>query len=331
MTGVQVDDLSVEYRRGPERIRPIDALTLTVGPGRLAMLLGPSGSGKTTLLSCLAGILTPTSGTITVFGKNVTAMVPDDLVDYRRNGVGIVFQGFNLVPSLTAAENVAVPLWAVGMPRKRAAARARELLADLDMTDQADQRPGQLSGGQQQRVAIARALVHDPPLLLADEPTAHLDQMRAESVLRILRNLANRGRTVLVSTHDTRLLPLADDAITLAGGAVEIPDDVDTIVRLRKGKVLFEQGDVADCVYVVVKGEISLERIDDAGITKEVARCGPGDYFGELGPLLGFPRGATACATTATQLQRLSVDAFRKQFGAGHRPASWGNLAAQEA
>jgi putative ABC transport system ATP-binding protein len=162
-----IEDLMVEYSSGGYAIRPIDHLNLEAAAGSLVILLGPSGCGKTTLLSCLGGILSPTSGRITFGDVDVTALDPRALSLYRRSTVGIVFQAFNLVPSLNAIENVMVPMRAAGISRGTARQRAEELLTRVGLKDRMRHRPGDLSGGQQQRVAIARAIALDPPLILA--------------------------------------------------------------------------------------------------------------------------------------------------------------------
>jgi putative ABC transport system ATP-binding protein len=180
------------------------------------VLLGPSGCGKTTLLSCLAGLLTPTGGRIEFGSIVVDELRGPALSEYRRRTVGVVFQAFNLIASLTARGNIVVPMRLAGTPRAAAKARADELVSRVGLDERAHHRPAQLSGGQQQRAAIARALVHDPPLLLADEPTAHLDHIQVESILRLMRDLASPGRIVVVSTHDDRVSQLADRVIELA-------------------------------------------------------------------------------------------------------------------
>jgi len=212
-------DVAVEYSCGTQAVRPIDGLDLEVSSGELVLLMGPSGCGKTSLLSMLAGILRPLRGRISVDGLEVTRLAGGRLTDYRRHRVGVVFQAFNLVPSLTAAENVEIPLRAAGRGRRQSRKRARELLEQLGLGDRCSHRPGALSGGQQQRVAIARALALDPPLLLADEPTAHLDREQVGRVAHLLREIADDGRTVVVATHDDRIVPLADRAIALDGAA----------------------------------------------------------------------------------------------------------------
>jgi putative ABC transport system ATP-binding protein len=172
---LSIQNLVVEYTSGGHPVRPIDGLNLDVAAGSLAILLGPSGCGKTTLLSCLGGILKPTDGAIKYGDVDVTSLDAKGLAAYRRDTVGIVFQAFNLVPSLSAVENVMVPLRASGMARRAAHKRAEQLLARVGLQDRLHHRPGDLSGGQQQRVAVARAIALDPPLILADEPTAHLE------------------------------------------------------------------------------------------------------------------------------------------------------------
>ena len=206
MADLRIHDLLVEYSSGGYALRPIDHLNLEAPAGSLTILLGPSGCGKTTLLSCLGGILSPTSGRITFGDIDVTALDARGLSLYRRK-VGIVFQGFNLVASLTAIENVMVPMRLAGISRGAARTRAEELLTRVGLKDRMTHRPGGLSGGQQQRVAVARAMALDPPLILADEPTAHLDFIQVEEVLRLIRGLADGDRVVIVATHDSGYCP----------------------------------------------------------------------------------------------------------------------------
>ena len=210
-----VDGLTVAFDSGGYVVKPLDGLSFTAEDGELVVLLGPSGCGKTTLLSCLAGLLSPTEGHIAFGDTEVTDLRGPALSAYRRHTVGVVFQAFNLIASLTARGNVVVPMRLAGVPRGQARARAVELLDTVGLSERAHHRPAQLSGGQQQRVAIARALVHDPPLILADEPTAHLDHIQVEGILRLLRDLASPGRIIVVSTHDDRVSLLADRVVEL--------------------------------------------------------------------------------------------------------------------
>lgn len=308
---VQIRDLTIEYSSGGYRVRPIDHLDLDIDNGQVVLLLGASGCGKTTLLSALAAILTPTSGRIMVDGIDVTALRGKESVEYRRRTVGVVFQAFNLVASLTALENVAVPLLAAGARRKSALRRAADLLARVELSDRAHHRPGDMSGGQQQRVAIARALAADPSLVLADEPTAHLDYVQVEGVLRLLEELRGPGRVIVIATHDDRLLPLADRVVHLSPRR-EVESSKVVHRSLQRGEVLFAQGDAGDLIYVVVSGSIELIRDRVAGPPDVVAVYGPGKYFGELAPLYGIRRSATARTVVPSEVVGYSASEFRQ-------------------
>lgn len=316
MADLRIKDLVVEYASGAETVRPIDGLNLDVAQGSLAILLGPSGCGKTTLLSCLGGILKPTAGRIEFGDIDVTALDANHLSDYRRNTVGIVFQAFNLVPSLTAIENVMVPLRAAKVGRQEARDRAAELLERVGLGHRLDHRPGDLSGGQQQRVAVARAIALDPPLLIADEPTAHLDYIQVEGVLRLIRELAEGPRVVVVATHDTRMLPLADRVVELVPHVSATDHEPETLT-LSAGQTVFEQGTMGDSIYVVQEGVIELVREMATGDEELATTAGPGEYFGEMGPLFALPRSATARARTDAVVISYTVQAFRELMGAG--------------
>ena len=314
MADLRIKDLVVEYASSQETVRPIDELSLDVPAGSLAILLGPSGCGKTTLLSCLGGILRPTAGRIEFGDIDLTALDANALSDYRRNTVGIVFQAFNLVPSLTALENVMVPLRAAKVPKKQAHERAEELLTRVGLAHRMSHRPGDLSGGQQQRVAVARAIALDPPLLIADEPTAHLDYIQVEEVLTLIRDLASGERVVVVATHDTRMLPLADRVVELVPHTDADEHGPET-VTVKAGETLFEQGTMGDLIYLVSTGEVELIR-ELAGGGEEVLKvAGADDYFGEMGPLFALPRSATARARTDTTVVGYSVQSFRELLG----------------
>ena len=213
---MRVESLTVEYTLGSERSRALDELSFTASDDSVVLALGPSGCGKTTLLSVLAGLLRPTRGQVTFAGTDVGQLHGRDLLAYRRQSVGVVFQAFNLVPSLSAVENVMAPLILTGVRSRTARELALHLLDEMALGRHATKRPGQLSGGQQQRVAFARALVHDPPLLLADEPTAHLDPEQVDGVLALINRLRGPGRLVVVATHDTRFHAIADDVISMS-------------------------------------------------------------------------------------------------------------------
>ena len=307
---LSVKSLTVEFTSGGYKIRPLNGFSFEGDDGQLVVLLGPSGCGKTTMLSCLAGLLKPASGSIHFNNEEVTALHGGALAAYRRHSVGVVFQAFNLIPSLSARANVMVPLRLAGVPRKEARERATALLARVGLTERINHRPAQMSGGQQQRVAIARALVQDPPLVLADEPTAHLDYIQVEGILRLLRDLARPGRMVVVATHDERITNLADkvvELVPLLPAAQREPREV----TLGAGEFLFRQGDPSDLVYLIQSGEIEILREKSDGEEEHVTVIGPGGYFGELGPMLNLPRSASARALQPTVLTGHSVQQFR--------------------
>lgn len=311
MSNLHVSNLVVEYVRNGYAIRPLDGLTMSANAGELVVLLGPSGTGKTTLLSCLGGILTPRSGTITLGDTEVTSLPPKALTAYRRDQVGFVFQGFNLIASLSARENVAMPLLMGGDSKKVSLRRADELLERVGLAERSHHRPAELSGGQQQRVAVARGLVRDPLLLLADEPTANLDYVQAESVISLLRELRDDGRVIVVSSHDSRLVPIADTLHEMAPAAE--PHEGPVIeVTLSAGTSIFEQGDKADYVYRVTSGTVDVVQVLADGTEQQLRQLGNGQYFGELGLLLGFPRSASVRARSDVTLMRYGIRAFRR-------------------
>jgi putative ABC transport system ATP-binding protein len=314
MGNLSIQDLVVEYSSGGYAVRPINGLSLDVAAGSLVILLGPSGCGKTTLLSCIGGILRPKSGAITFDDVDITALQGGALGKYRRDKVGIVFQAFNLVSSLTALENVMVPLRAVGMSRASARERAEELLTRVNLAERMKHRPGDLSGGQQQRVAVARAIALDPPLILADEPTAHLDFIQVEEVLRLIRSLASGERVVVVATHDSRILPLADRVVELTPEVPTTNRPPET-VQLKAGEVLFEQCTMGDLIYIVSEGEFDIVRELAGGGEELVKVAAPGDYFGEMGVLFHMPRSATVRARTDATAVGYTAQAFRERLG----------------
>jgi putative ABC transport system ATP-binding protein len=311
---LSIQDLVVEYSSGGYAVRPINGMSLDVPAGSLVILLGPSGCGKTTLLSCLGGILHPKSGSIKFDDVEITTLDGGELGDFRRDKVGIIFQAFNLVPSLTALENVMVPLRAAGVSRSSARQRAEELLTRVNLADRLKHRPGDLSGGQQQRVAVARAIALDPPLLLADEPTAHLDFIQVEEVLRLIRSLAQGERVVVVATHDSRMLPLADRVVELIP-ALASTSQLPETVHLTAGEVLFEQSTMGNLIYVVSGGEFEIVRELADGGEELVKIAGPGDYFGEIGVLFNLPRSATVRARTDATAVGYTAHAFRERLG----------------
>jgi putative ABC transport system ATP-binding protein len=211
-----------EFVQGDTRTLALRGIDLEVRAGEMTLLVGPSGCGKTTLISIIAGLLDPTRGEVDVLGTNLTQLSGRRKVHFRGEHIGFVFQQYNLLPALTAAENAAVPLLIAGRPRHQAVARAAEMLGHLGLADKVRSLPDQLSGGQQQRVAIARALVHEPRLLVCDEPTAALDAHAGQNVMELLRRVAVQpGRGVIVVTHDNRVFRFGDRIIHMSDGQVE--------------------------------------------------------------------------------------------------------------
>jgi putative ABC transport system ATP-binding protein len=210
------------FGTGDDRTWALRGVDLEVEPGQMTLLVGPSGCGKTTLISIIAGLLDPTDGEVSVLGKDLRRLTGRQLVQFRAANIGFVFQQYNLLPSLTVAENVAVPLVIAGSPRRAAVARAGEILEAVGLGDRMQALPSQLSGGQQQRVAIARALVHEPRLLVCDEPTAALDAQLGQTVMDLLRRVAVQpDRAVIVVTHDSRVFGFGDCLVYMSDGRIE--------------------------------------------------------------------------------------------------------------
>jgi len=319
---LEIDNLTVEYSSGGYRVRPLDRFSLAMERGQLGILLGASGCGKSTLLSVIAGLLRPKSGSILVNGVEVSGLTGAALSRHRRTSVGVVFQAFNLIPSLSARENVEIVCRTAGWSHARSRRRAEELLEAVNLTDRSSHRPGAMSGGQQQRVAIARALALDPHVVLADEPTAHLDYIQVDSVLSILRNLTAANRVVLIATHDDRLLPLSDVVVEMSPRAAPSAE-AEEHRRLGDGEVLFSQGETGALVYIVEEGRVQVFRRRDDGTEEVLNEYGPGAYFGELAPMFGLPRSATARALGPCTVSGLPLGEFRStiQGQAGPRPS----------
>ncbi len=211
-----------DFGEGEDRVRALRGVDLEVHPGQMTLLVGPSGCGKTTLISIIAGLLDATAGEVTVLGQNLRRLRGRELVRFRGRYIGFVFQQYNLLPALTAAENAAVPLIIAGQRRSAAVAKSSALLDAVGMADKIAVLPSQLSGGQQQRVAIARALVHEPKLLVCDEPTAALDAQSGQVVMKLLRRVAVQpGRAVIVVTHDNRVFGFGDRIVYMNDGIID--------------------------------------------------------------------------------------------------------------
>lgn len=222
-TMVSVEGVTKIYKRGSEELKVLDSLSLEVPEGEFVALMGPSGSGKTTLLNLIAGIDQPTSGAVVVGGKNIAVLSEGDLAKWRSRSVGFIFQFYNLIPVLSAVENVELPLLLTNLSKKERRERALTALKVVGLADRSSHYPRQLSGGQEQRVAIARAIVTDPQVLVADEPTGDLDAKSAEEILKLMETL-NRDfkKTIVMVTHDPRAADRAHVQRHLEKGVLQL-------------------------------------------------------------------------------------------------------------
>jgi putative ABC transport system ATP-binding protein len=217
---VHTQQLRKTYAMGRNQVHALAGVDLAIDGGAFAAVIGPSGSGKSTLLHLLGGLDRPTAGSIQVDGQMLEALDEHGLAEYRLRRVGFIFQSFNLVPSMTALENIAFPLVFRRVARRERIPRARELLSQVGLATHADHRPSELSGGQQQRVAVARALANGPDMILADEPTGNLDTQSGAVIMELLASLHHQGKTVLVVSHDPRVSRFATMTIRLLDGQV---------------------------------------------------------------------------------------------------------------
>jgi putative ABC transport system ATP-binding protein len=217
---IRIANLRKSFRMGRETVHALAGVDLTIEANTFWAVMGPSGSGKSTLLYLLGGLDRPTQGQITVNGQSIDSLDENKLAVYRRHTIGFIFQSFNLIPSMTALENVAFPMRFAGISRRKRLSRAADLLTQVGLAERMTHRPTELSGGQQQRVAVARALVNNPQLILADEPTGNLDTASGTEILNLLAELHGNGRTVLVVTHDPRIATFASHTIQLLDGRI---------------------------------------------------------------------------------------------------------------
>jgi len=220
-TLIEVRDMCKIYRPGENEVRALDHVNLTVEHGELAAIVGHSGSGKSTLMNMLGCLDTPTSGSYWLNGRDVSGLSDDELSDIRNREIGFIFQGFNLIPNLTAQENVELPLIYRGVGRSERERLAKDALKMVGLEQRMQHKPSEMSGGQQQRVAIARAVAACPPVVLADEPTGNLDSKSTKEIMQILKDLHNSGRTVILITHDD-----------------EIAEQVERVIRIRDGQIV---------------------------------------------------------------------------------------------
>ena len=233
MYPVSLRNVDKTYRLDTVTVPALSGVSIDIRPGRFTVLCGPSGSGKTTLLNMMGCIDRPDTGEIQVDGQAVQAMTDDALSDFRARRIGFVFQNFNLLPVLTAFENVEYPLVLAAVPAAQRKERVRALLDAVGLADRAGNRPGQLSGGQRQRVAIARALATEPALVLADEPTANLDSQTGAEIIALMRRLQReRGASFVFSSHDPMVLAQADDVVRIRDGRIDAIEHRDTCAEV---------------------------------------------------------------------------------------------------
>jgi putative ABC transport system ATP-binding protein len=218
---VEIKDVCKIYNPGENEVRALNHVTLTIGEGEFVAIIGQSGSGKSTLMNMLGCLDTPTSGKYFLHGQDVSHMTDDEQSDVRNREIGFIFQGFNLIPSLTALENVELPLIYRGVGKKERERLANSALNSVGLEKRKTHKPNEMSGGQQQRVAIARAIAQAPPILLADEPTGNLDTASTRDIIRIIKRLYHEGRTVIIITHDPGIAKQAKRIITISDGMIQ--------------------------------------------------------------------------------------------------------------
>ena len=309
--------------------------------GQIVIMTGPSGSGKTTLLTLIGTLRTVQDGSLQVLSRELAGAAPQDLVRARRD-IGFIFQAHNLFGSLTAMQNVRMAMELFDFPEAEIQQRAMSLLTRLGLGERLDYKPGRLSGGQKQRVAIARGLVHGPKIVLADEPTAALDEHSGREVVTLLRELATqKGMTIILVTHDNRILDVADRIVSMVDGRIKsdvLVHEANVIVQFIKkqeyfsglsvgtlasiadkmwtqqhapGDIVIRQGDTTKQFFVIRQGEVDIIREED-GQSKVVATSREGDCFGEEALIKGKPRNATVKCTKPTLLYVLGEDDFRE-------------------
>jgi putative ABC transport system ATP-binding protein len=342
---IHIQHLNHYYGEGETRAQVLFNNRLEVMPGEIVIMTGPSGSGKTTLLTLISGLRTVQDGSVKVLGRELNALGSAGMIQLRR-GIGFIFQAHNLFDSLTAYQNVRMALELQDFSSQAADARIRELLTHLGLDHRIFHKPSQLSGGQRQRVAIARALAARPKLVLADEPTAALDEKSGRDVVTLLKRMANEhGTTSLIVTHDNRILDVADRIVNMVGGRIKsnvrvkeaaavceflakasvfrdlTPTQLaDVAERMRRtvfpaGTVIVRQGDIGDKFYLIRGGSVNV--LQGAGPEEHrLAVLKPGEFFGERALITGEPRNATVVAAEEVEAYTLEASEFQEALEA---------------
>jgi putative ABC transport system ATP-binding protein len=337
---VCIANVNHHYGEGESRNQVLFDNCVDIDAGQLVVMTGPSGSGKTTLLTLIGALRSVQSGHIEVLGRNLAGLAGGELVAMRRN-IGFIFQMHNLFDSLSALENVKMALQLGGCPPTEMRRRGMEILERLGLGNRIDHKPGALSGGQRQRVAVARALVNRPKLILADEPTAALDKDSSRIVVNLLKELTRQGCTVLMVTHDNRMLELADRIVNMVDGRIKsdvilhhaviiceflrsvellkhlTPTEITHIAekmqrrRYPKGRVIIRQGDPGEEFFVIASGSVELLRRHETGEYRRLRTLETGDFFGEAALVADMPRNATCIAATDADVYALGKTAFK--------------------
>jgi putative ABC transport system ATP-binding protein len=328
---IQLCQVKKTYQSAAGAFTALKGIDLQIQGGEFVAVIGKSGSGKSTLINMITGIDRPTSGEVLVDGTAVHTLDEGRMAVWRGRAIGVVFQFFQLLPTLTLVENVMLPMdfCRVYAPRERYA-RAMRLLEQMEMTEHAHKLPSAISGGQQQRVAIARALANDPPILVADEPTGNLDSKTAESVFRMFERLVDQGKTILMVTHDqdlakrvTRTVIIADGEVIdeyLARALPALSEDqllwathnIETL-DYPPGAAIIREGSPADNFYIIAKGRVEIVLQQPGGSEIVVTSMGVGQYFGEIALLRGGMHNATVRAGSSTGVEVIALD--RDEFG----------------
>lgn len=326
---IEISGLSKTYKTPAGDFTALRGIDIRFDLGELVAVIGKSGSGKSTFINCISGIDNPTSGSIRIGDTRLEMLNENQMSDWRGRNLGIVFQFFQLLPTLTVIENIMLPLEITrSRPKKEWRPWANQLLETVGLEEHANKLPGALSGGQQQRVAIARALVNDPPLIIADEPTGNLDSAMAEEVFQLFRKLVNNGKTILMVTHDDDFARRVDRTVIIADGQVlneflvralhqlskdlvmEIAATVKP-VTLAPGTPIIRQGEVGDCFYIILDGQCVITYQHPAGGEILLAYGEPGETVGEVGLVRAAPRNANVRAgDQQVRLLPVSADLF---------------------
>jgi putative ABC transport system ATP-binding protein len=345
-SAVGVAGLNHHYGQGETRNQVLFDNHLDISPGEIVIVTGPSGSGKTTLLTLIGGLRTVQDGSVRVLGREMHGLGPAELMEVRR-GIGFIFQAHNLFDSLTAYQNVKMALELHPVPAARADARAKDLLAALGLAHRIHYKPGQLSGGQRQRVAIARALANRPKLVMADEPTAALDEKSGRDVVTVLQRMAREeGTTSLIVTHDNRILDVADRIVNMVGGRITsnvlvnealavceflsqasvfkglTPATLtDVAEKMRRaaypaGRAIVRQGEVGDRFYLIRRGSVDVFMDEPETGPRKVATLKAGEFFGERALITGEPRNATVVAREDVETYTLDQTDFQAALDA---------------